>query len=119
MAGAGETTDVFLPTDRATGKPRGFAFVEFVSHEAVLKAIADFDEYDFKGRNLRVNEAESRPPRPGGFRGAGAPSGGGGGGGFNDDDNDRGGGGGGFGAGKPPGKPKGSRRNKRAKFRSL
>ncbi len=97
--------------DRDTGKPRGFAFVEFTSHEGVEKAIADFDEYDFKGRRLRVNEAESRPPRAPRFQGAGDSQGGGG---FNDDDR-----GGGFGAGKPPGKPKGSRRNKRAKFRSL
>lgn len=122
---AGPIRDVFLPTDRATGRPRGFAFVEFESDEAAAKAIEMFNNHDLSGRPLRVNAAEerpagSRPPRSfgggggggfGGGGGGGSRFGGGGGGGFGGG----GGGGGGFGGGKS----KGSRRNLRAKKRSL
>ena len=106
---AGSILDVFLPSDRATGKPRGFAFVEFATEEEAAKAISRFDGYELGGRGLRVNAAEERRP---GQRG-GPPFGGGG---F---------GSGGFGGGNnaPPkgfgGKSKGSRRNLRAKKRSL
>jgi RNA recognition motif-containing protein len=86
--------DAKVPTDRETGRPRGFAFVEFESDEAALKSIEQLNGKDLKGRPLRVNEAENRPPRP-----AGAPGGGsgfsprpGGGGGFSRP----GGGGGGY-----------------------
>jgi RNA recognition motif-containing protein len=100
----GEVRDVFLPTDRDSGRPRGFAFVEFTSDEDAEKAIERFNGYQLSGRALRVNAAEDRP------RGG---SGGGqrqfGGGGF----------GGGGGDRFPPGKPKGSRRNIRGKKRSL
>lgn len=103
--------------DRATARPRGFAFVEFASEEEAEKAIERFNDYDMGGRTLRVNLAEERAPRPGGFSGGGGrPSFMGGG---------PGGGGGGGGGGNRPGpkggfsKPKGSRRNLRAKKRSL
>jgi len=63
-----------LPIDRITGRPRGFAFVEFFDEMAVQKAVEEFDGYEFKGRNLRVTEAEERQPRfsnssprPGGY----------------------------------------------------
>lgn len=101
FAEAGEVQDVFIPTDRATGRPRGFAFVEFSSQEEAEKAIELFDEHDLAGRPLRINLAEERRPR--------APSFGGPGGGPSFDR-----GRGGFG-----GKPKGSRRNIRGKKRSL
>jgi RNA recognition motif-containing protein len=66
---AGKVVDAKVPTDRETGRPRGFAFVEFEDDEAAQKAIAILNGKDLKGRALRVNEAENRPPRP-----AGAPS---------------------------------------------
>ncbi|HUP41901.1 MAG TPA: RNA-binding protein [Thermoanaerobaculia bacterium] len=106
FAEAGEIQDIFIPTDRETGRPRGFAFVEFATPEGAEKAIELFDGHDLGGRSIRVNAAEDRPRRPGGFTPGAPPFEGGRGGG--------GGGGGGFG-----GKPKGSRRNLRAKKRSL
>lgn len=112
----GSVVDCFLPSDRATGRPRGFAFVEFSSDEEAEAAIKRFDGYELGGRNLRVNAAEARQPSFGRGGGGFSP---GGGGGFG------GGGGGGFGPNAPPkggfggGKSKGSRRNVRAKKRSL
>jgi cold-inducible RNA-binding protein len=67
---AGRVVDAKVPTDRETGRPRGFAFVEFESDEAAAKSIELLNGKDMKGRPLRVNEADSRPPRP---LGAGAP----------------------------------------------
>jgi len=85
--------EVFLPTERGTGRPRGFAFVQFETEDQARQAIARFNNYELGGRPLRVNLAEDRP-RPA------APS---------------------FGAnaGGRTGKPKGSRRNLRARKRSL
>lgn len=101
FADAGEVTEVVVPTDRASGRPRGFAFVQFASDEQAAIAIQKFDGYELAGRNLRVNEATAeRPQRPmgGGFArpfGGGRPGGPGG------------------------GRPKGSRRNIRARKRSI
>ena len=69
----GKVVDAKLPTDRETGRPRGFAFVEFEDDDAAQKCIATMNGRDLKGRPLRVNEAENRPPRPGG--GPGGPGG--------------------------------------------
>ena len=126
---AGTIRDVFLPTDRETGRPRGFAFVEFESEEEAAKAIEKFNGHELGGRALRVNAAEERPRRTGGGPSAGGYAGGGGGGGYaggggggfgggggNDFDGGRGFGGGPGGGG---GKSKGSRRNIRAKKRAL
>jgi len=115
----GQLRDVFLPLDRATQRPRGFAFVEFESEEDAKRAIERFNGYELGGRPLRVNLAEDRPPRrPGGGGGfANRGFGGGGGGGGADRGGDEGGGF--FDAGPPPGRPKGSRRNLRARKRSL
>jgi RNA recognition motif-containing protein len=85
----GTVESVALPTDRETGRPRGFGFVEMPQGEAA-KAIETLNGFSMGGRQLRVNEAQDRP-RTGG--GGGRPGGGGGGGGF------RGGGGGGGGGG--------------------
>jgi RNA recognition motif-containing protein len=140
----GEIRDVFLPTDRESGRPRGFAFVEFANDEDAAKAIEKFNGYELGGRKLRVNAAEDRPrgaPGGGGSRpsyggggggyaggggGGGYPGGGGGGGGYAGGGGGGygGGGGGGFGGGGGgdrfgAGKPKGSRRNIRGKKRSL
>ena len=55
--------DVYLPSDRATGRPRGFAFVEYSSQDEAEEAIKQFSEYELGGRKLRVNLAEDRPRR--------------------------------------------------------
>ncbi len=102
----GSIRDVFLPTDRDSGRPRGFAFVEFESEEDAQKAIERFNGYELSGRALRVNAAEDRPRG-----GSGGGRGGFGGGGY--------GGGGGGDRFPPGGKSKGSRRNIRGKKRSL
>jgi len=77
--------------DRATGKSRGFGFVEMADDAQAQAAIEGLNQKDYNGRALTVNEAkprESRPPRR---------SGGGGGSGFR---GGRGGGGGGFRGGR-------------------
>jgi len=58
----GQVHSVRLMTDRATRKPRGFGFVE-MSAEDAGSAIEALDEYEFFGRQLRVNEANERRPR--------------------------------------------------------
>jgi cold-inducible RNA-binding protein len=106
FAQAGEIVGVSVPTDRATGRPRGFAFVEFTNSDDAAAAIERFSGYELGGRKLRVDEAGERPaggPRPGGGGGGGRPFGGGG-----------------AGPGGPrPGRPKGSRRNVRAQKRGF
>lgn len=105
MAGAGKVVDAKIPTDRETGRPRGFAFVEFETDEMAAKSISLLNGRDLKGRALRINEAENRPPRPAGERpsfGGPRPGGGGGGGGFGGP-RPGGGGGGGFGGPRPGG----------------
>jgi RNA recognition motif-containing protein len=125
LGAAGDIVNVAIPIDRATGRPRGFAFVEFANEQQAQQAISKFDGQDFEGRPLRVNMAEDRPRRPfGGPPGPGGPrppfvstfpddrdDGGGGGG--------RGGGFGGGGGGRGRGNSKGSRRGLRARKRSL
>jgi RNA recognition motif-containing protein len=64
----GEVEAVNLITDRHTGQPRGFGFVE-MSDEGAEKAIAALDSTDFGGRTLRVSVARERSG--GGGRGGG------------------------------------------------
>ena len=66
---------VSLPTDRETGRPRGFGFVEMSQADAA-RAIQSLNGYSMNGRPLRVNEAQDKPrtggggrPGGGGFRG--------------------------------------------------
>jgi RNA recognition motif-containing protein len=66
---AGRVVDAKVPTDRETGRPRGFAFVEFEDEESVQRCVEQMHGKDMKGRPLRVNEAEDRPPRPAGGSG--------------------------------------------------
>ena len=61
----GEVLSVALPTDRDTGRPRGFGFIEMESSEA-SKAIAATNGKDFGGRTLNVSEAKPRESRGGG-----------------------------------------------------
>jgi RNA recognition motif-containing protein len=58
----GPITGVSLVSDRDTGQPRGFAFVEMGDAEA-RAAIAALDGAELGGRKLTVNEAKPRPPR--------------------------------------------------------
>lgn len=62
----GEVESVNLITDRETGRPRGFGFVEMADDDEADEAIEALDGADHQGRNLKVNEArprESRGPR--------------------------------------------------------
>lgn len=81
--------EVKLVTDRDTGRPRGFGFVEMGSSEDADGAIRDLNGRDFGGRPLTVNEARERSAGGGGGFGGGGYGGGGGRGGGG-----RGGGGG-------------------------
>lgn len=65
---AGPVSRVFLPLDRDTGKPRGFAFIEFDDAAHAAAAIRQFNQKPFKDRPLVVNEArpsEARSSGPG------------------------------------------------------
>ena len=64
---AGKVDNVRVMRDMATGRARGFAFVEMGSDEDALKAISEFHEQQMEGRALVVNEA--RPKPEGGFGG--------------------------------------------------
>jgi len=88
---AGTVESVRVMRDAATGRARGFAFVEMATDEEAQKAAAELNQYQLGGRPLTVNEA--RPKPEGGFGG-----GGGGGGGFG---GNRGGGGGSGGRREP------------------
>jgi RNA recognition motif-containing protein len=68
-------TDVKLITDRDTGRPRGFGFVEMGSAEEADAAIRELNGFQFGGRALTVNEARERE-RSGGYGGGGRRGGG-------------------------------------------
>ena len=59
-------TEVKLITDRDTGRPRGFGFVEMANGEDADKAISDLNGYQMDGRALTVNEAKERSESGGG-----------------------------------------------------
>lgn len=84
---AGKVDTVRVMRDMATGRARGFAFVEMSNDDEAQKAISEFHEQQMDGRALVVNEA--RPKPEGGFGGGGGGRGrggfGGGGGGSVDD----------------------------------
>ena len=103
FAQVGQVTEVFLPVDRVTDRPRGFAFVEFGDAAAVSQAIDKLDGTELNGRNLRVSEARDRAPR------ASPPP-------FMDDGPSMGGG---MDFGRRPAKPKGSRRGLRGRKRGF
>lgn len=68
---SGSVESVNVMRDMATGRARGFAFVEMATDAEAQKAIEDHNERSFGGRNLTVNEARPRPERSGGFNGGG------------------------------------------------
>jgi RNA recognition motif-containing protein len=71
FAGAGTVESVNVIRDMATGRARGFAFVEMASDADAQNAIAKFHEHDLGGRQLTVNEARPKPQGGGGFGGGG------------------------------------------------
>ena len=67
LAAYGAVEEVFMPKDRDTGRPRGFAFVTFTDDAQATKALQELSGKEFAGRPLTVNEArakEERGPRP-------------------------------------------------------
>jgi cold-inducible RNA-binding protein len=71
FARAGNVESVKVMRDMATGRARGFAFVEMSTDEEAQKAITELNEYQVGGRSLTVNEARPKPERSGGFGGGG------------------------------------------------
>ncbi len=83
FGGVAPPSQVVLPVDRETGRPRGFAFVEFMDRAHAEQAIQRFNGQPFNGRPLAVSEARARedrgpggPPRPGGYSSGPRPGGG-------------------------------------------
>lgn len=67
FAQAGEVVDAVVIMDKASGRSKGFGFVEYGNDEDAKKAQEMFDGKEFQGRTLKVNEArprEDRPPAP-------------------------------------------------------
>ena len=86
LSEAGEVVDVHIPTDRNSGRPRGFAFVRFATEEQAVQAVETMNGREVSGRTLRLDIAEDRPrpprprrdfgsPRPGSFGRSGKPKG--------------------------------------------
>jgi RNA recognition motif-containing protein len=97
---AGPVVDVVMPMDRVSGRPRGFAFVEYQTEEGAEKAIELLNGKEIAGRKIRVDEAKERAPRPPrDFGGGGGPPP--------------------FDPGQRPFKNKGSRRNIRKRKRGF
>lgn len=97
----GAVTDVYLPQDRDSGRPRGFAFVSMETAEGMNNAINELNGKEWNGRTLAINEARPKEERGGGGGGGGGRprsfGGGGGGGGGRGGYGGGGGGGGGRG----------------------
>lgn len=80
---AGNVTSAVIIMDKMSGRSKGFGFVEMATAEEAQNAISMFNDQEFEGRKLTVNEArpmEARPPRTGGNGGYGGGNGGYGGG---------------------------------------
>jgi len=60
FSGAGRVMSVTLPTDRETGRPRGFAFVEFSDRESAQEAMDDLEGRELEGHSLRLSWARER-----------------------------------------------------------
>ncbi|MBY5991923.1 RNA recognition motif domain-containing protein [Ferrimonas balearica] len=64
FAAHGEVTSANVIMDRETGRSKGFGFVEMPNAEEGQSAISALNEQPLSGRNIRVNEARPREPRP-------------------------------------------------------
>ncbi|HET8581278.1 MAG TPA: RNA-binding protein [Candidatus Paceibacterota bacterium] len=64
FSAAGEVVSATINMDRMTGRSKGFGFVEYTTDEAADKAIDMFNEKEFGGRTITVNEARPREDRP-------------------------------------------------------
>jgi nucleolin len=96
----GTINRVSLPTDRETGAPKGFGYIDFATVEEATAAFEAMNGADIAGRAIRIDYASARPDNGGDRGGFGGGRGGGGGrgrGGFGDRGGGRGGGRGGFG----------------------
>ncbi len=71
LSSVGAPAQIVLPTDRETGRPRGFAFATMNTEEGAKAAIAALNGKDWKGRALTVTEARPREERGGGGGGRG------------------------------------------------
>ena len=80
FATAGNVESINVMRDMATGRARGFAFIEMATDEEAQQAISMLNDRDFGGRNLTVNEARPKVSS-GGFGGGGGYGGNGNGGG--------------------------------------
>lgn len=94
---AGKVASVTLPTDRDTGRMRGFAFVEMSTDAEAQEAIRKFNGTTLRDRQINVNEARPREERGGGGGSRGGYGGGGSGGGYGGGGGRSSGGGGGGG----------------------
>jgi RNA recognition motif-containing protein len=101
FAAHGTVASVTLISDRDTGRPKGFGFVEMGSAEEAEAAKNALDGTQMDGRTIKVDIAKEREPRRGGGGGYGGGGGGygGGGGGYGGGGGRGGGGGGGYGGG--------------------
>jgi cold-inducible RNA-binding protein len=68
LSEAGSVVEVYLPADRDTGRPRGFAFVQFATEAEATEAIRLFHDREVDGRKLVINAAEERQSRQPGSR---------------------------------------------------
>jgi cold-inducible RNA-binding protein len=75
FSSVGDVASARVMRDMATGRARGFGFVEMTTDEAAQKAIEKLHQHEMEGRAIVVNEAQ---PKPAGGRGFGGGSGGGG-----------------------------------------
>lgn len=75
FAAHGTVLEANLMTDRATGRPRGFAFVTMSSDEEAQKALSAMNGTSLDGRNLTVNVARPREERSGAGGGDGSRGG--------------------------------------------
>jgi RNA recognition motif-containing protein len=76
---AGTVVSAVIIMDKMSGRSKGFGFVEMSSNDEAQKAISMFNDQEYEGRKLTVNEArpmEARPPRSGNDRGGYGGSGG-------------------------------------------
>merc|ERR1719215_1851240 len=89
----GEVGDIYLPTERGTGRSRGFAFVRYYDRRDAEDALDELNGRQYDGRELRIKIDEGRPNRGDGGRGGRYDDRDRGGRGY--DDRDRGNGGGG------------------------